>query len=260
MGSDSDQPEVSTEVQELAKALLLAREHGQDAARVLFRVAKGDFPDMEGFLTDPAWAGGFPLWDGVRKLLITCSRPDVREFHVEIGKGGGKSTFAWLLLAYAIGELVSLEDPHGFFGLGRGRPIVVLNVSVSEVQARRTVFAGLKDFVMNCPRLNGRVKPGATWLEFDHGKILAICGHSKSEGMEGYDIYAAVLDEANKHTDIGGKSNADRIFQMLRSSAASRFPDYYRIGTISSSVSRDSFQRKTIDEIARKGQPVTLGT
>lgn len=244
----------------LARALLDARNAGANTEHLAFRLAKGDFPSMADFLTDPEWAGEFPTWPGIRKLLTEIASPDIREFHAELGKGSGKSSCAWLILGYSAAELLAMDDPHAFFGLGSGKPIVILNVSVNETQARRTVFAGLRSFVEGCPHLKRRAKVGATHIEFDGGKVLAVCGHSKSEGLEGYDVYAAVLDEANKHADNAGRSNAQVLFEMLRSSAATRFPKHYRVGTISSSVSHDSYQRQVIEEIRTRGQELPWST
>lgn len=188
------------------------------------------------------------------------SAPGTNEFHIEVGKGSGKSVMSAVMLAYAITELASMDDPHRFFGLEAGKPIVCLNISVSERQAKLTVFAKLKSYIRKIKMLQGRYTFTSDTIDIDKGNILAISGHSRAEGMEGHDVYCAILDEANKHRDSSGKSNAETLFEMLQSSAASRFPAYYRVGTVSSSRSVDDYQRRTIEEIAMMGKPIPWKT
>lgn len=240
---------------ELARAILAAHGAGiplQEATRALARPEP--LVPIREFLTSPDWCGATGFWPGVLRLAELLSQPQYRLFHVEIGKGGGKSSLVSALCAYAVYELASLPDPYAWHGLDPGKPLICMVVSTSEAQARLTVFAKVKDLLLRCPFFKDRIEPMATTIEIDGGKIMVLCGHSKSEGIEGHDVYFAVLDEANKHTNAAGVSNAKTLFETLHSSASSRFPSDYRVGTISSSRAPGDFQTRQIEEVVKRGR------
>jgi len=248
---------------EIARTLLeLRRKDPERAAQLAYQIAKGPYLDIRGFLEDPAWLGGAKIWPGVQRLLRLVHRPEIREAYIEVGKGGGKSTMSAAFLAYARGELKALGDPHAFFGLDPGRPIVLLNVSTSEGTARYGVFAKLKSFVKRVPYLAEGAEFFTTTIVWDRspmfpdGRVMALCGHSRSEGLEGHDVFRGVLDEANKHRDTSGKSNARVLMEMIVSSAESRFPRHYKVLSISSSRSKEDHQRQVIEDIKRRGSPI----
>ena len=252
-----------TSSQDLAAAFLAAKDQGIDVDTLLFQLAKGDYPTMQRFLSDPAWLGVDNIWPALKALLIHIRQPGIHKYHLEIGKGGGKSTLSAVDQLYSAGELIALEDAHSFFQLDPGKPITCITVATSETQAKLTIFAKIKSLVERIPFFANRQHEVLTdrivferSSRFPEGRIMMLCGHSKAESLEGHDVYHAILDEANKHRDSSGKSNAKTLFEMLVSSAKTRFPAHFRVGTISSSLSHQAFQRQRVDEILRVGTPL----
>lgn len=137
-----------------------------------------------------------------------------------------------------------------------------LTVATSEEQAKRTIFSQVKAMITHNPFFKGRANIRSTDIELDDGKVLIICGHSKSEGMEGHDVFFANIDEANKHGggSAAGKEQVRRLRDTFISSAESRFPFDYKVGCISSSVSMDDFQRQEIEWIKTNGRPLDFRT
>jgi len=172
------------------------------------------------------------------------------------------STVAAACVTYSAARLLALKDPHDYFGLQSTKPIVCLTVATSEEQAKRTIFSQVRAMISNNPFFKGVANPRSTDIELDDGKVLIICGHSKSEGMEGHDVFFANIDEANKHGggSAAGKEQVRRLRDTFISSSESRFPYDYKVGCISSSVSMEDFQRQEIEYIKTHGKEVDFKT
>lgn len=241
-------------------------------AERLSRVAP--LPEPREFFTSPRYGNMKSLWLNVLAVIERINDPRVREFYLELAKGSGKSSAAACSAVYAVARLCALGDPHDYFQLERIKPITCLVCSTNETQALDTIFAQVKTMIRRNPFFQHistvlGVQPPkvltntVTFLqskEWPDGAVNIICGHSKSEGLDGYDLFFAVIDEANKYGQSADTPTAQKLETTFRTSGESRFPSDYKLGMISSSVSRESYMRKIVDDILKHGEPVEAKT
>lgn len=253
---------MNTDSRTLASALALAPDAETRHRLLELAYRKVHLPSPTEFLTGPSYGNMRNLYPNVLRLIELILSPNVHEYYIEIGKGGGKSTIAAACVTYSAARLLALDKPHEFFSLQATKPIVCLTVATSEEQAKRTIFSQVKSMISHNPFFEDRANIRSTDIELDGGKILIICGHSKSEGMEGHDVFFANIDEANKHGggSPAGKEQVRKLRDTFISSAESRFPFDYKVGCISSSVSMEDFQRQEIEWIRANGRPIDFKT
>lgn len=253
---------MKTDPATLAKALSLAPDEESRHRLLESAYRRVYLPPPKEFLTGKDYGNMRSLYPNVLRLIELILLPQVHEYYIEIGKGAGKSTIAAACVTYSAARLLALEDAHEFFGLQKTKPVVCLTVATSEEQAKRTIFSQVRSMVHDNPFFEGRAHTKATEIELDEGRVLIICGHSKSEGMEGHDVFFANIDEANKHGggSQAGKEQVLRLRDTFISSSESRFPFDFKVGCISSSVSMDDFQRKEIEYIRGKGRRMDFYT
>lgn len=157
------------------------------------------------------------------------------------GKGSGKDYLCSIIVAYLIYVLLCLRNPQQFFSLGPGENLDVLNVAYNADQAKRVFFAKFKERLYRWRWLRenydvhegGRRKwqanAGKPIVELNEGEILfprsirCFSKHSQNESYEGLNVIAWVMDEASAFLSAAKKENAGKIYQTLRTSAASRF-------------------------------------
>jgi hypothetical protein len=167
-----------------------------------------------------------------------------REWQIAVllwGKGAGKDYLCSIVVCYLVYVLLCLRDPQRYFEFGRGEPIDVVNVAYNADQAKKVFFEKLKQRmfgwrwlrenyeVYESGRLYGDPNPGRPtvhindgWVQFPR-HIRCFSRHSQNESYEGYNIIAWVMDEASAFLSKAERENADKIYQTLRTSAASRF-------------------------------------
>lgn len=271
---------MSSPAQALAREIL--KEPDPDIRRRMMETSSRAIylPPIKEFITSPDY-GNSKLWPSVSKLLELIDDPRVREFYLELAKGSGKSLMSAAGTVYAAARLVALPDPHEYFDLQKIKPITCLTCSTSETQAIQTIFAQVKSWVRQNPffiaahnlcsqraefpfsPMDPKYPPfkiHATAITLRHspvfpdGQVQILCGHAKSEGMDGHDIFMAVIDESNKHGLSENSPQALKLETTFRTSGFTRFPTDYKLGLISSSVSRQSHLRKEVDRIFSQAQ------
>jgi hypothetical protein len=167
-----------------------------------------------------------------------------REFQIAVllwGKGSGKDYLCSIVVCYLVYILLCLRDPQRYFEFGRGEAIDVVNVAYNADQAKKVFFEKLKQRmfgwrwlreqfeVYESGRLYGDPNPGKPQVQINDGwvqfprHIRCFSRHSQNESYEGYNIIAWVMDEASAFLSKAERENADKIYQTLRTSAASRF-------------------------------------
>lgn len=177
-------------------------------------------------------------------LVAHVRQAAAREHQIAVllwGKGSGKDYISSIVVCYLIYVLLCLQDPQGHFDLAPGEPIDILNVAYNADQAKRVFFEKLKQrfFRWRWLRENfdlieaGRRKypdaAGRPKVELNDGEVLfprqirCFSKHSENESYEGLNVIAWVMDEASAFLSKLKKENAGRIYQTLRTSAASRF-------------------------------------
>lgn len=147
-----------------------------------------------------------------------------REIVILAGIGSGKSFFAQVFSLYMVHLLLCLKDPHQYFHLANDKPITVINMGTSHLQAKRVIFRGISTLFQQCPwfrQFESHVL--ATSIAVDNNRIELVCGNSKEETPLGLNIVCAVLDEAAFYLDNEEKSVAENIYNGLRARISSRF-------------------------------------
>jgi len=178
-------------------------------------------------------------------LLTYVDHMDIRDIDLILGRGSGKTTASAIIMSRSIYRLMCYRDARAFLGKIPGEPIVCLNVSVSQEQAKDGVFATLKAITDGCQWFEDKYKAITQKIRFE-GQFEVICGHSKSTTWLGHDIFCGVLDEANFLIDKKDQSNAEDLWKTIRQSCFTRFPNHYKMVSISSSKDgKDFMSRKT---------------
>jgi len=204
---------------------------------------------MEQFILDENYLNqGRAIFPNLVPLLSYVDDPNIRKAFFLVGRGAGKSTSSAILLARGIYKLWCYRDARAFLGAIPGKEIVVINVSVSETQAKEGVFSILKAIISNSPWFRDKFEIQQRKIFFD-GNFVAICGHSRSTSWLGFDIFTGVLDEANFLLDRKDKSNADVLYTALQKSGVTRFPHHYKMVAISSAKEDGDFMTRKIKPI-----------
>lgn len=155
------------------------------------------------------------------------------------GKGSGKDFVSSIFISRRSYKLLCLRNPQRFYSLADRTPIDMLNVAYNASQAYGAFFKQFREIVTNkkvFERFGYEIKTSAVHFAKN---ITAWSGHSDKEGMEGYNLYAAVADEISafktdkelglEEEDAGTAKaarikGAESLVRMLRSSITSRFP------------------------------------
>jgi hypothetical protein len=66
-----------------------------------------------------------------------------------IGRRGGKNHLGAILLAYQLWKLILLDDPQEYYGVARGKSIVITCIATAEKQAKELQFADLINLISN---------------------------------------------------------------------------------------------------------------
>jgi intein/homing endonuclease len=176
----------------------------------------------------------------------------------------GKDTLACLIILYIVYWCLCLKDPQKYFGLPSGEPIDIVNIAVSAQQANQVFFEKFKQRVFRWEWLKKKYHIKVSGIFASQVKdptnsdtvtvtrdcilfpklIRAFSGHCMVESMEGRNILCGCLDEAAGFKNTAGVSNADRIYNMLRSSAVSRFSNKWKIFCLSYPRYKNDFIEK----------------
>lgn len=142
-----------------------------------------------------------------------------------------------IICAYIVYLLLCLKDPSRYYGAPSHDAIDIINVAVNSGQAKNVFFKGFKTKIVNSPWFIGKYKPLSDAIEFDKS-ITVHSGHSEREAWEGFNLFAAILDEIsafNMDNTTGAQSakTAGDIYKMFRGSVDSRFEEYGKLVLLS---------------------------
>lgn len=156
-----------------------------------------------------------------------------------VGKGGGKDRVAALTQIRLAYLLACLSSPQRYLRIGSTSKIHMLNTASSDGQAEQVFFAELKGLLGSNPWFRGRYSHVAKEVKYPKD-VIAISGNSKEESQEGLNLLYGCLDEIDAfrtkaelektaRTSRGAMLNADGIFEMMRTSGSSRFPQAFKV-------------------------------
>ena len=164
------------------------------------------------------------------------------------GKGSGKDTVTSLLMCYTVYVLLCMRSPQKFFNLPEGEALDLLNVAVNAQQASGVFFEKFKQRLIRWQWLRDKypVKFSGSFLgqvRIDDvlntvtitqnaaifpNNIRAISGHSGANSQEGKNILFFVCDEIAGFDETPVTNKGITIFNMMKSSAVSRFGNKYK--------------------------------
>ena len=202
------------------------------------------------------------------ELLASSSDRKIRDYwsqqirtvnflELEWGKGGGKDHTCRMIAMRVCYLLLCLVSPQDYYGMPAQDSIHCLNVASSSKQAQRAFFAPMRRAVtrpgcwfqrragvdiLDVTERRGsgsRTTALLDTIRFEHN-IEAVSGHSDADSQEGLNLILGIADEVDAFKSraelaktTGAKqressSSAEAILEMLRTSAATRFPETYK--------------------------------
>ena len=182
-----------------------------------------------------------------------------------LGKGSGKDHCSRISIAYASYLLHCLRDPLGYYGKAHGVYIDLLNLAVNAQQAQRVFFEPLKNLLLASPYFNSvGFEPRVSEIFFFSRPVRLFSGHSESEGWEGYEVLAIVLDEiaafktdSELKGDTRAKGSASAIYNMSKLSVMSRFPEVGKVILLSFPRYKGDFIEQRYYGAREKQEPKT---
>lgn len=202
------------------------------------------------FIEDPYFLGiGEETYPEIKNICEEIVEGNYLEAVEVAGIGSGKSFSSEIMCCYSAYLLLCMRNPHKYYGLAPDKDIVIMNMGINATQALEVVFNGIKGLMEKSPffqefspkMISGRI-------EFEANKVKLISGNSKSTTPLGYNIFAAVLDEAAFYLDNDNKSVAEDIYTGLQRRVVSRFGNDGLVMVISSPRYKGDFIMKKLKE------------
>lgn len=180
-----------------------------DEDRLLAATYRAPLPPIEQFIDDPFYLGlGDQCCEAVRRTLCDLFDPSAqyREAALIWGIGAGKSFLTSIANSYIVYRALCLRDPQAYYGFAPGSNIAVVNFSVTATQAHKVVFGEIRERIDNAPcfreqgfRRDQRIQSELRWP--DSGLVI-FPGNSQATSAIGYNVLAAVVDEASFLPDV----------------------------------------------------------
>lgn len=218
-----------------------------------------DYLDLDGHVCDA-------VLTSLRQVFDPAA--NYREAAFAWGIGGGKSFLSSICSVYMAYRLLCMPDPQAYYGLAPGSEIAVVNFSVSATQAKHVVFGEILARINHAPcfkqagfQRDPKINSELRWPE---KKIIIFPGNSQAESAIGYNVIAAVIDEAAWLPDVestvrvagrstGGKYDAaeelyNALSKRLKSRGNARFRRDGKLVMISSPRYVGDFMERKIAE------------
>jgi|TARA_R100000278_G_C5470250_1_gene164204 hypothetical protein len=213
------------------------------------------FLGLEGRLFESVYNDVVDLWNDRRNREVNLA---IFLEAIGAGKSFKSSIILWLLWF----EMCMHKNPQQAYGLADNSVICIMLLSRSEVQSRRVVFtycwerfqSGFnKDYFPANPRFSREIR-------IDRNNTCIYAGTSSALSALGYNVYSAVIDEANflEVTEDSKKSNdemydaGEEMYNAVMNRMTSRFMRQGSIPgvivLISSPRYPDSFLERKIKE------------
>jgi hypothetical protein len=154
------------------------------------------------------------------------------------GKGGGKDHVCRVVSMRIAYLLLCLRSPQDYYNMPEQDTIHLLNVASSSAQAQQAFFLPVTRAVRR-GWFADRCEPRQNLISFQKN-IEAISGHSDAETQEGLNLLLGIADEIDAFrskkemlprraaSSREPTKSAEGILKMLRTSAATRFPETYK--------------------------------
>jgi len=147
-----------------------------------------------------------------------------------------------IIALYESYKVIEMKNPQAIFGnLNEGDTICILNVAVSEQQAKESIFDKIKPMIMNSPYFKSKISPGTIQnrsvrfltqrdeeinqqlinegLPARDGSIYLLSGHSNSDSLVGKNVLVVIIDEmASMVGKDGSKMSDEELYTKLKHS------------------------------------------
>lgn len=197
----------------------------------------------------------------VKEQVLRKIGREFSELVLAIGRRSGKSLLVSIISLYETYKAIEMGNPQDFFGLNDGDVITILNVAVSEQQAKESVFDKIKPMITNSPYFKSKLSPGSLQnksvkfltdrdnevneqlsregLPSRDGTIYLLSGHSNSDSLVGKNILVVIIDEmASMVGKDGSKMSDEELYIKLKNSIWT-FKNRAKILCISNPLTRD---------------------
>lgn len=147
-----------------------------------------------------------------------------------------------IIALYESYKVIEMGNPQAIFGnLNEGDTITILNVAVSEQQAKESVFDKIKPMIMNSAYFKSKISPNSLQnrsvrfltprdeqnnkdlinegLPAREGSIYLLSGHSNSDSLVGKNVLVVIIDEmASMVGKDGSKMSDEELYTKLKHS------------------------------------------
>ena len=183
-------------------------------------------PRIETFLDDPYFMGALSKPTGIQRRVLEdvfAQGSPYRDICLDCGRSWGKSYVVSVAILYVAYRVLCLRDPQAYYGIGTGSPISIVNVSISERQARKVVFGEAAGKIDRMPCFkepgfarNQRITSELSWPQVG---LTVYPSSSNPKGDLGANVLLAVMDEASWFEEVAystrqaGMTQANRFDQ-----------------------------------------------
>ena len=154
--------------------------------------------DVETFLRDPNYLGraGADLYPKLLDDMIRLFDGNYTEVCLSGSIGYGKSYLTELIICRILYEVSCLKHPQWAYGLAEKSTLFFPNISVTETQAKRVIFGGIKEALRVSPYFRDQFpyEMYASEMKFPKNILLGAIAMSGALGM---DVFSAAMDEMN---------------------------------------------------------------
>lgn len=176
-------------------------------------------PTIDEFIDNPYYLGKslgqglYPIWRRAGRIIYpTPYHSPKAEIVLSGAIGQGKSTFAKLIILYDICRLLSLKDPHEYYGLLRSTIISFALLNATKGLAGTVLWDDIQQWVENSAYFKSKVNLSKNRSTFFIKNIDITIG-SRGRDFLGQATVGALFSEINDMTVVGdqGKDNLDTI-------------------------------------------------
>lgn len=182
--------------------------------------------DVETFFRSRDYLGraGADLYPRLMDDLIRLFNGEYTEVVPCGAIGWGKSYLTELIICRIIYEVGCLKHPQWAYGLAENSTLFFPNISITETQAKRVIFGGIKEALRVSPYFREQFpfEMYAAEMRFPKNILLGAIAMSGALGM---DVFSAVIDESN-------------FMEVVESSRQARGAKYDQVEVIYSSLAR----------------------
>jgi hypothetical protein len=188
---------------EIAEFMAIAGELSQNGESEKLNQIIGDVydeipVDTEYFFSNRNYLGraGADLYPKLMDDLIRLFEGNYTEAVLSGAIGWGKSYLTQLIICRILYEVSCLKNPQWAYGLAENSTLFFPNISITETQAKRVIFGGIKEALRVSPYFREQFpfEMYSAEMKFPKNILLAAIAMSGALGM---DVFSAAMDETN---------------------------------------------------------------